>query len=240
MHRFSYLVVAALLSVAAVTHADGDYSRNNYATSAAYDSSPANDYATSSANDYAQNDYDNSPANDYAQDDYSQDDYAQNDYAPPVVTPFVQTVIQDVVNTVVEFSTVVVQQTRIQSVTQQVTNVQVASVAVEQEAVFQVTQTSICPPPPTATVDVVNTVWITVTATPTVQVFETRVQPQVVVQPVTLTQQVEQVAVETQVVNLQATAFSTSINNVVQVVQEDVAAVPVAPAPTLALAPAAY
>ncbi|KAJ1807476.1 hypothetical protein LPJ77_002991 [Coemansia sp. RSA 2523] len=115
------------------------------------------------------------------------------------------------------------QQTYVQSVIAQVTNVQIQSLAAQQDALYQVTQTYVCPLPPTVTVNNVNTVWVEETVTPTVQVVQTRVQPQVVVQPVTVTEQVQEVDVETQVIQEQATAvYTTSVHNMVQVVQQNV------------------
>ncbi|KAJ2136110.1 hypothetical protein IW136_004025 [Coemansia sp. RSA 678] len=194
-----------------------------------------NDYAAA-GNDYDQgnNDYDQGNSdydqgnNDYDQgnNDYNQgNDYAYDDLSPnvPVVTPIIQTAIEDVVDTLIEYSTVMLQQTYVQSVIAQVTNVQIQSLAAQQDALYQVTQTYVCPPPPTVTVNNVNTVWVEETVTPTVQVVQTRVQPQVVVQPVTVTEQVQEVDVETQVIQEQATAvYTTSVHNMVQVVQQNV------------------
>ncbi|KAJ2587600.1 hypothetical protein H4R99_008091 [Coemansia sp. RSA 1722] len=209
-----------------------------------------NDYGVAANNDYgvaANNDYGVAANNDYgvaANDDYAAGGDGGDNYdtstsceddetttvviegsspCEPVVTPEIQTLIEDVVNTVLQYSTVVVQQTQVEEVTQQITNIQIQSVAAQQDALYQVTQTYICPPPPTVTVNNVNAVWVTETATPTVQVVQTRIQPQVVVQPVTLTQQVQQVDVQTQVIQEEATAVvTTSVHNMVQVVQENV------------------
>ncbi|KAJ1965264.1 hypothetical protein GGI12_000868 [Dipsacomyces acuminosporus] len=53
---------------------------------------------------------------------------------------------------------------------------------------------------------------------------QTHIQPQVVVQPVTLTQQVQQVDIQTQVIQEQATAVvTTNLHPYVQVVQQNVA-----------------
>ncbi|KAJ2503457.1 hypothetical protein GGH96_000247 [Coemansia sp. RSA 1972] len=242
-----YFVAAALLGMASAGQAGdakGDYGAqaNNYdqgnndygggdssyaqASEDNYDQS-GNDYASAS-NDYDQgnNDYDQGN-NDYGSvaNDYDQgNDYAY-DQAPnvPVVTPIIQTAIEDVVNTLIEYSTVMLEQTYVQSVIAQVTNVQIQSLAAQQDALYQVTQTYVCPPPPTVTVNNVNTVWVEETVTPTVQVVQTRIQPQVVVQPVTITEQVQEVDVETQVIQEQATAvYTTSVHNMVQVVQQNV------------------
>ncbi|KAJ1721291.1 hypothetical protein LPJ53_004167 [Coemansia erecta] len=224
-------------------YAVADNNNNDYAVA-----SNNNDYAVAANDDYAvasNDDYAVAPNNDYAvasNDDYNAgggNDYATN--APyddetttvviegsspcePVVTPEFQTVVEDIVNTLVQYSTVVVQETQVAEVTQQVTNIQIQSVAAQQDALYQVTQTYVCPPPPTVTVNNVNNVWVTETATPTVQVVQTRVQPQVVVQPVTMTQEVQQVDVETQVIQEEATAvYTTNVHNMVQVVQQNVA-----------------
>ncbi|KAJ2439189.1 hypothetical protein IWW46_004553 [Coemansia sp. RSA 2440] len=208
---------------------DYDQGNNDYGSVANNYDQGNNDYA-SAGNDYDQgnNDY-GSVANDYDQgnNDYDQgnNDYAYDDQSPnvPVVTPIIQTAIEDVVDTLIEYSTVMLQQTYVQSVIAQVTNVQIQSLAAQQDALYQVTQTYVCPLPPTVTVNNVNTVWVEETVTPTVQVVQTRVQPQVVVQPVTVTEQVQEVDVETQVIQEQATAvYTTSVHNMVQVVQQNV------------------
>ncbi|KAJ2592220.1 hypothetical protein IWW49_001148 [Coemansia sp. RSA 1797] len=214
---------------------DNDQGNSDYG-SAGNDYDQGNSDYGSAGNDYDQgnNDY-GSVANDYDQgnndydqgnNDYDQgNDYAYDDQSPnvPVVTPIIQTAIEDVVDTLIEYSTVMLQQTYVQSVIAQVTNVQIQSLAAQQDALYQVTQTYVCPLPPTVTVNNVNTVWVEETVTPTVQVVQTRVQPQVVVQPVTVTEQVQEVDVETQVIQEQATAvYTTSVHNMVQVVQQNV------------------
>ncbi|KAI7834208.1 hypothetical protein BX661DRAFT_176804 [Kickxella alabastrina] len=199
-----------------------------------YGSQGGEDYA-SAGNDYGaydNNDYASEGGNDYGSDDgayyeaQDNNDYATtNDYAPhePMVTPQFQTVVQDIVNTVYEYTTVLVEETQIQEVTQQITNVQVQGITAQQDALYQVTQTYVCPLPPTITFNNVNTVWVTETVTPTVQVIQTRVMPQVIVQPITLTHQVQQVNVQTQVIQQEATAVvATNVNNMVQVVQQNV------------------
>ncbi|KAJ1781378.1 hypothetical protein LPJ59_007060 [Coemansia sp. RSA 2399] len=231
MRRFSaYLVIAAVLGMAAVGKAN-DYASSN----GDYDSGSNNDYGSGSNNDYgsgSNNDYsaqnnDYSAGNDYQSAPYGEDTTTVviegSSPCEPVVTPMYQTVVEDVVNTVIQYSTVLVEETQVQSIIEQVTSVQIASVSAEQTALYQVTQTYVCPPPPTVTVNNVNNVWITETATPTLQVVQTRVQPQVVVQQVTMTQQVQQVDVQTQVIQQQATAVvATNVHNIVQVVQENV------------------
>ncbi|PIA19570.1 hypothetical protein COEREDRAFT_84208 [Coemansia reversa NRRL 1564] len=201
--------------------AEDDYNQDN------------NDYA-SVGNDYDQNNNDYNHGNDYGKgNDYVTAAPYQEDTTTvvvegsspcdDVVTPQFETVVQDVVNTVMQYSTVLLEETQTQSVTAQITSIQMESVAAQEEAVYQVTQTYVCPPPPTVSVNNVNTVWVTETATPTVQVVQTRVQPQVVVQPVTVTHQVQQMAVETQVIQEQATAvYTTNMHNMVQVIQENV------------------
>ncbi|KAJ1668339.1 hypothetical protein IW140_000358 [Coemansia sp. RSA 1813] len=228
MRRFSvYLVIAAVLGMAAVGKAD-DYggSNNDYGSSNSEYGSSKNDY-DSGNNDYSANNNDYSVGNDYQSAPYEEDTTTVviegSSPCEPVVTPMYQTVIEDVVNTVIQYDTVVVQQTQVHSIVAQVTSVQIESVSAEQDAVYQVTQTYVCPPPPTVTVNNVNTLWVTETATPTLQVVQTRVQPQVVVQQVTMTQQVDQVDVQTQVIQEQATAVvTTNVHNMVQVVQENV------------------
>ncbi|KAJ2483907.1 hypothetical protein IWW56_000053 [Coemansia sp. RSA 2131] len=237
-----YFVAAALLGMASAgqaADAKNDYGSqaNNYDQgNNDYGGGDNNDYAQASEDSYASGDNDYASAgNDYDQgnndygsvaNDYGQgNDYAYDDQSPnaPVVTPIIQTAIEDVVDTLIEYSTVMLEQTYVQSVIAQVTNVQIQSLAAQQDALYQVTQTYVCPPPPTVTVNNVNTVWVEETVTPTVQIVQTRVQPQVVVQPVTITQQVQEVDVETQVIQEQATAvYTTSVHNMVQVVQENV------------------
>ncbi|KAJ2789096.1 hypothetical protein H4R21_006833, partial [Coemansia helicoidea] len=137
------------------------------------------------------------------------------------------TVIQDVVNTLVEYTTVLLQETYVQSMVAQVTNTQVQSIAAQADEVYQVTQTYVCAPPPVVTVTNLNVVWYTETITPTVQVYQTQTHPQVIVQPVTVTEQVQQVQMSTQVVYAQVTdVYTTNMNPLVQVVQEDVAQLP--------------
>ncbi|KAJ2616186.1 hypothetical protein H4S08_000891 [Coemansia sp. RSA 1365] len=213
---------------------DNDYAPagNDYASVENYNQDK-DDYA-SAGNDYDQNSNDYNQGNDYGKgNDYATAaPYQENtttvvvEGSSPyddVVTPQFETVVQDVVNTVMEYSTILLEETQTQSITAQITSIQMESVAAQEEAVYQVTQTYVCPPPPTVSVNNVNTVWITETATPTVQVVQTRVQPQVVVQPVTVTHQVQQMAVETQVIQEQATAvYTTNMHNMVQVVQENV------------------
>ncbi|KAJ2663180.1 hypothetical protein IWW48_001501 [Coemansia sp. RSA 1200] len=227
MRRFSgYLVIAAVVGMAAVGKA-GDY--NGGGSYGSYGSNnSSNDY--NGGNNYGSNNngYGGGNGGDYYGGNAYGDDTTTvvvegSSPCEPVVTPMYQTVIEDVVNTVVEYSTVLVEQTQVHSMVAQVTSVQVASVAAEQNAVYQVTQTYVCPPPPVVTVNNVNTLWVTETATPTLQVVQTRVQPQVVVQQVTVTQEVDQIDVQTQVIQEQVTAVvTTNVHNMVQVVQENV------------------
>ncbi|KAJ2850326.1 hypothetical protein GGI22_005396, partial [Coemansia erecta] len=259
MRRFSaYLVIAAVLGMAAIGKADdyaannGDYdggnNNNGYGAQSSEYGAQSNEYGAQSSeygaqsngygaqsngygahsNGYgAQSNGYGAQSNDYQSAPYEEDTTTVviegSSPCEPVVTPMYQTVVEDVVNTVIQYSTVLVEETQVQSLIEQVTSVQIASVSAEQTALYQVTQTYVCPPPPTVTVNNVNNIWITETATPTLQVVQTRVQPQVVVQQVTMTQQVQQVDVQTQVIQEQATAVvATNVHNIVQVVQENV------------------
>ncbi|ORX72062.1 hypothetical protein DL89DRAFT_265722 [Linderina pennispora] len=147
----------------------------------------------------------------------------------PVVTPYVQTVVANIVNTVVAVNTVYEVQTNVQQIQETVTNVQMAGIAEDTTELYQVTQMYVCPPPATVTVDEIQTLWVTETVTPTVQVVETQYQQQVVQQVVTATQQVNQVAYNVVTVQQQAAqVVATNVHPVVQVVQENVQQVPYA------------